>query len=148
MDQFVPLLEVRLQRATAAWEAAKETARIANAKAEELLRQVEAYRETLAVEKKEKKESVPVLASESPHTGGEEEEALGGNKSALVRELIATKGERGVTPKDVRDMFKKAGVTFHVNYPYAVLRRLLRNKTIKKIRGKYYPADPKAIAEG
>jgi len=140
MDQFMGLLEDRLKKTTIEWEAAKEEARVANDKVEALFRAVEAYRQTLAVERKE---SVAVPEPQPVQADNEEEKALEGNKSLIAWELILANAERGVTPKDVRDSFKKACVSFHANYPYAVLRRFMKSKKIKKIRGRYFPMEPK-----
>lgn len=140
MDQLIRLLEERLRTATADWEAAREEARVANEKVETLSRAVEAYRQTLAVERKE---NVAAPEPQSTQAPNDEEQAAEGNKSSIARELIFANIQRGVTPKDVREAFRRAGVSFHANYPYAVLRRFMKNKTVKKIRGRYYPMEPK-----
>lgn len=148
MSQNTEFLEERLRAITAEWEAAKEAAQAAKEKEETLSVAVDAYRKALAYERRGKKIPLPAAKAEPPEQLSLDESlASDTNKSLIARELILANAERGVTPKDVRDAFKKAGVSFHANYPYAVLRRFMKNKTIKKMRGKYYPMESKKIGE-
>lgn len=142
--QLAKMITEQLQKAVAELAEAKQRAEDINAKVEYLARRVERWRGALAE-----------ATGEEPAKEGRTEDAVGDaadrdvdvNKSAIARKVLQANAARGVTPKDVREAFDKAGVSYHPNYAYAVLRRFRRNKTVRVMRGRYYPAEPRAETE-
>ena len=134
--QLAKLLEGELITASNELSVALESARKARALADALEQKVDAYKRALAAAKDE--DSSPPTKIE-PFIVGAVEVPPEVNKSQIARDFIFANPERGVTAKDIADAFRKAGVSFHINYPWSVLRRLAKNKTIKEIRGRYYP---------
>ena len=123
---------------------AQRIAKEANDRADSLATRVDAYRKALAAETGEGTPQPEASGVDSLFVDGPESEI---NKSQIVRDIIFAKAEQGATTKDIREGFRKAGVNFHPNYPYSVIRRLKKNRTIREVRGKYYPMEPKKIGE-
>jgi len=65
----------------------------------------------------------------------------------MVRDLVTANAQFGTTIKDIRAAFTKAGVSFHPNYPYALVRRLKKRGTIKELRGKLFPVKRETASE-
>jgi len=134
--QLAKLLEGELMTASNELSVALESARKAKALADALEQKVDAYKRALAAAKDE---GFSPSTTIEPLIVGAVEIPPEANKSQIARDVIFANPDRGVTAKDIADAYRKAGVAFHVNYPWSVLRRLTKNKTIKEIRGRYYP---------
>ena len=137
MTDLARLLRKRLDSVTGELDEVKKEAEAVNAKLADLSKKVDSFRAALNVELGD---GASTAQMESPGNSEIESEAAGDNKSQIARDLIQANRERGTTPQDLRDAFRKSGLSFHVNYPYSVLRRLRKNHTIRKSGGRYYPA--------
>ena len=133
------LLEEKLRSMKDELMEAQRIAKEANDKADYLATKVDAYRKALSAETGEGTVQPESTGVDSLFVG---EPASEINKSQIARDVIFAKAEQGATAKDIREAFRKAGVSFHPNYPYAVIRRLKKNRTIREVRGKFYPIEP------
>jgi hypothetical protein len=140
MSELARLLDERLKKASNELMEARRLAKEANDRVDTLERRVERFGEALA---EETGQEPAQPATETKKIGDDETTTPGINKAQIVRDVIFANLGRGVTTKDIREGFQKAGVTVHVNYPYAVIRRLKKNKTIREKNGRYYPMEPK-----
>lgn len=145
MTQLAKLLEEKLQSMKDELIEAQRIAKEANDRADSLAIRVDAYRKALAAETGEGTIQ-PEAKEEEVASGGD---GLGSeiNKSQIVRDIILARAEQGATTKDIREAFRKAGINIHPNYPYSIIARLKRNRTIREVRGKYFPMEPKKVGE-
>jgi hypothetical protein len=139
VSQLEQLLQDKLNIATSELSIAQDQLNQAQRKVDSLTRRVDAFTHALAEERGEG--NSPVIESKKELSAGTD------NKSQIVRDLVATNAQFGTTVKDIRAAFTKAGVSFHPNYPYAVVRRLKENGSIKELRGKLYPAKTDTASE-
>jgi outer membrane protein TolC len=123
---------------------AKKSAKEANERAASLERRVERWKGALA-EATGQEPTQP--EKETQENDGDGKTIPEINKAQIVRDVILANAEHGATIKDIREAFQKKGVTIHVNYPYAVIRRGKKNKTIREKNERYYPAEPKRANE-
>lgn len=138
------LLQRKLEAITVELDEAKRVAAEANAKLEVLSRKAQTFKSALSEERGI--DSALIAVPQSGNGSKPESEQAEDNKSQIVRDLVNAYSERGIVPKDVKDAFRKAGVFFHPNYPYAVLRRLKKNGTIRKQGERFYPAKEKTVS--
>jgi hypothetical protein len=142
MDQLEQLLQQRLDLASS--ELAEAQAQLNNlqSKVDSLARRVEAFSRALDEERGEDSGTVMEQI-----TSPEQAPVSTDNKSQMVRDLVAENSQFGTTIKDIRAAFTKANVSFHPNYPYALVRRLKKNGSVRELRGKLYPGKTGAASE-
>ena len=144
MNQLAKLLTDELKAAEDELVGAKRLAKEANERVDSLTRRVERWRGALAEATGEEPAQPEATGAASLFVGGPATEV---NKAQIVRDVILANAEHGATIKDIREAFQKRGITIHVNYPYAVIRRGKKNKTIREKNERYYPAEPKRANE-
>jgi hypothetical protein len=142
--QLAKLLKEELKTAEDELAEVRKLAKEANEKVSSLERRVERWKGALA---EASGEEPAQSENEADGNGDVDTSASGINKAQIVRDVILSNAERGTTIKDIREAFQKRGVTIHVNYPYAVIRRGKKNKTIREKNERYYPAEMKQANE-
>jgi hypothetical protein len=142
--QLAKMLSEELRTAEDELAEAKKLAKEANERAASLERRVERWRGALAEATGEEPVQTEATGTASLFVGGAASEV---NKAQIVRDVILANAEHGATIKDIREAFQRKGVTIHVNYPYAVIRRGKKNKTIREKNERYYPAEMKRANE-
>lgn len=140
MTDLERLLQKKLDAIMGELEEARRVATEANAKLELLSRKALTFKSALVEEQGIVDSSLTAVPQSGNGSKLESEEAEN-NKSQIVRDLVNANSERGIVPKDVKEAFRKAGVSFHPNYPYAILRRLKKNGTIRKQGERFYPKE-------
>lgn len=102
-----------------------------------LVKEVDAIKILLSAEKRELglNETEHVLEPQTEKsTDGPEV-----NVAQVVRDLIKMNASNGTSMTEVKLHLKSAGITVHENYPYSLMKRLVKTNQVQKARGKYFP---------
>ena len=142
MADFLDTLKERYTEATKRWEEAQIKLRDVQAQATEAQQEAAAWR--IAIEREEaraKKPNVPTVVrarttDAMPQQLRNVEVSDAQNKTELIKNVVATSGEKGTTPADVWEAVKALEVSR--NYVYSVLYKLKERKVVTERRGRYY----------
>jgi len=80
----------------------------------------------------------PVEEDSSVSEGGADNREDDINRVRWIESLVKQSGVSGVSPPEVSEAARRAGVKMHKNYPYVVLKKLIEKGLIVKRRGRYY----------
>lgn len=132
---FLDELKSRIESTRKQWEKAKKDAREAKEREGELYGKLTALQRVLQSEEKgnpKKAEHVVSQVSSAPMIV----DTL--NKAEFVRDVIRRNHPNGMTPAQIREALRAAGVETNDTYVYSVLLRSKRTGRLRESNGKYY----------
>jgi hypothetical protein len=63
------------------------------------------------------------------------------NKTLWVQELVDSKGEGGISPREIRQTARNLGIPLTNTFPYVILSKLKSAQKIREAGGRYYPME-------